>query len=60
MNKEQVLGIIRHVLTFVGGIVIMKGLVDEAFVMEVTGGILVVFSITGAWSIVSKIKSVKA
>ena len=30
LTKDQVLGITRHALTFVGGILIMKGLVDEA------------------------------
>ena len=55
MNQEQVMGIVRHVLTFVGGIVVTKGYVDEAFVMEVTGGILTL--IGGIWSIVTKIKS---
>jgi hypothetical protein len=55
MNQEQIMGIIRHVLTFVGGIVVMKGYADEAFVVEVTGGILTLFG--GVWSIVNKIKS---
>jgi hypothetical protein len=26
LTKEQVLGIVRHALTFIGGIVVMKGL----------------------------------
>jgi hypothetical protein len=29
LTKEQVLGIVRHALTFIGGIVIARGLVDE-------------------------------
>jgi len=55
MIKEQVMGIIRHILTFVGGIVVMKGLVDDALVMEITGGVLTLIS--GIWSLVSKIKN---
>jgi hypothetical protein len=52
LTKEQVLGIIRHALTFIGGIVVMRGLVDETVVTEVIGGVL---TLTGAiWSIVSK------
>jgi len=52
LTKEQVLGIIRHTLTFVGGIVVARGLVDETLVTECIGGIL---TLTGAiWSIVSK------
>jgi hypothetical protein len=52
LTKEQVMGIIRHTLTFVGGIVVAKGLVDETTVTEIIGGVL---TLTGAiWSIVAK------
>ena len=52
LTKEQVLGIIRHTLTFVGGIVVMKGLVDETLVTEIIGGAM---TLTGAiWSIINK------
>lgn len=52
LTKEQVLGIVRHTLTFVGGIVVAKGLIDEAIVSEIIGGVL---TLTGAiWSIVAK------
>ena len=50
LSKEQIMGIIRHALTFVGGIVVMKGLVDESTVTEIIGGAM---TLTGAlWSIV--------
>ena len=52
LTKEQILGIIRHALTFVGGIFVMKGLADETLVTEIVGGAV---TLTGAiWSIVSK------
>ena len=52
LTKEQIMGIIRHALTFVGGIVVMKGLVDETMVTEIVGGVM---TLTGAiWSIVNK------
>jgi hypothetical protein len=52
LTKEQVLGIVRHTLTFVGGIVVMKGLVDEAAVTEIIGGVM---TLTGTiWSIIDK------
>lgn len=52
LTKEQILGIIRHALTFVGGIVVMKGLTDEATVTEIIGGVM---TLTGTiWSIVDK------
>lgn len=52
MNKEQIMGIIRHTLTFVGGILIMKGLLTEAMSTEIIGGAM---SLVGAiWSVTSK------
>lgn len=54
MTKEQVVGVIRHVLTFVGGILVIKGIVDDAMVQEVLGGVL---GLVGTvWSIVDKKK----
>jgi|TARA_R110000868_G_scaffold29576_3_gene110096 hypothetical protein len=52
LTKDQLLGVIRHALTFIGGILITKGLVDEGLFSEITGGIL---TLTGAvWSIINK------
>lgn len=52
LTKEQVLGIIRHTLTFVGGILIMKGLIDESTAQEIIGGVV---TLTGTiWSVISK------
>lgn len=54
MNKEQFLGILRHTLTFVGGILVTKGLIDETLTSEIIGGII---TLAGAvWSITSKTK----
>ena len=52
MNKEQVLGLLRHVLTFVGGAVIAKGLVDEGQVTELIGGVMTL--VGTVWSILAK------
>lgn len=52
MSKEKILGIVRHTLTFVGGLLVMKGLVDEAMVSEIIGGVM---TLTGTiWSIFEK------
>jgi hypothetical protein len=52
LTKEQILGIVRHALTFVGGIVVMKGLVDETMVTEIIGGVM---TLVGAvWSVIDK------
>ena len=52
MNKEQVLGLIRHTLTFVGGIIIAHGVASEALTTDLIGGIMTV--VGSVWSIVSK------
>jgi hypothetical protein len=51
-SKEKILGVVRHTLTFVGGILVMKGLVDEATVTEIIGGVM---TLAGTiWSVIEK------
>jgi flagellar motor component MotA len=52
MNKEKVLGLLRHTLTFVGGILISKGLVDETMLAEVVGAFVTI--VGGVWSVLVK------
>jgi len=55
LTKEQILGIVRHSLTFVGGILVMKGIIDETTITEIIGGVI---TLTGTiWSIIEKNKS---
>lgn len=54
MKKEQILGILRHSLTFLGGLLVMKGLVDETTATEIIGGIVTL--VGTIWSIVEKVK----
>jgi len=54
MNKEQVLGIVRHGLTFFGGVLLTKGLVDEQMWSELSGSLITL--IGGVWSIIIKSK----
>lgn len=55
MKKEQILGLIRHTLTFVGGLLVMKGLVDETIITEVVGAFVTL--VGGMWSIIEKTKN---
>ena len=52
MKKEQILGLIRHSLTFIGGIYVMRGLIQEQLAQEVVGGLLT--AIGGIWSVIDK------
>lgn len=54
MNNEILLGLVRHVLTALGGVLVAKGTVDQSTVETIVGGAA---AIVGAlWSIVSKKK----
>ena len=50
MNKEQILGIIRHALTFVGGILVIKGMATEATTNEVIGAVMT--AVGAVWSFI--------
>lgn len=52
MTKEQILGVVRHLLTFFGGILVTKGVIDETIVTEVIGGISTL--IGAVWSFIAK------
>jgi hypothetical protein len=54
MNKEQILGLLRHLLTGVGGAVVMLGYFDEATVTEIIGGLM--SAVGFVWSFIDKIK----
>jgi hypothetical protein len=54
MNKESILGIVRHILTFGGGFMTQNGLATQD---EVTTGVSAVVTLVGViWSILSKKK----
>lgn len=55
LTKEQVMGIVRHTLTFVGGLLITKGLIDESMLSEVVGALTTLSGVI--WSIVAKNKA---
>lgn len=52
--KETVLGVVRHILTFVGGYMVAKGIIDETTSVELIGGLVTV--IGAVWSIIAKKK----
>ena len=52
MNKEQVLGVLRHALTFFGGILVTRGLLDAEMAMELSGALITL--VGGVWSVLNK------
>lgn len=56
MQKEQISGLVRHVLTGLGGYAVARGYADESVVIEAVG---ILSSITGLiWSIFTKDKQI--
>lgn len=52
MKKEQWLSVIRHTLTFVGGILVIKGAIDESTLEQVISGVI---TLTGLiWGVLEK------
>lgn len=45
LNKEKSLGVLRHVLTFVGGFLVVKGYLEESVVEESIGVVLTIVGI---------------
>ena len=52
MKKEQILSIIRHTLTFVGGVFVTKGLIDETIAGEIIGGMMTLIGLL--WGVMDK------
>jgi hypothetical protein len=52
MNKEQIMGLVRHGLTFIGGIILSKGIIEESTLAEIIGAISTL--IGSVWSIIEK------
>ena len=57
MSKEIILGIVRHTLTFAGGILVAKGLLEQGVLAEIIGGVMTV--VGGVWSVIDKTKAIK-
>lgn len=55
--NEKLSGLVRHVLTFLGGFLITKGVIDEATLQEVIGAIITISGFI--WSFTSKKEEVE-
>ena len=58
MKKEIILGVLRHTLTFAGGILVAKGLLEQGVLAEIIGGVMTV--VGGIWSVIDKAKMLPA
>ena len=51
-RKEQIMGLVRHALTFIGGVLVAKGLATDGQIMDIVGMILTTFA--SVWSVLAK------
>tara|TARA_R110000803_G_scaffold122977_1_gene190966 strand:- start:24 stop:200 length:177 start_codon:yes stop_codon:yes gene_type:complete len=55
--KQKTLGIVRHALTFLGGVLVTQGVLDDALFAELFGAAMTI--IGGVWSVIDKNKAEK-
>ena len=52
MDSTQITGIIRHAMTFLGGLAVARGLVDAGTAEQIAGAVVTLIGV--AWSIYAK------
>lgn len=55
MNKDLVLGLVRHALTLVGGLAVQYGYLTESMSVEAVGAVTSILSIS--WFVIGKLTS---
>ena len=56
MNQQQKYGVIRHTLTFIAGLLLYNGVLNENEAQEIVSGIMTLISLI--WSVVEKNKQI--
>jgi hypothetical protein len=51
VRREQIMGLVRHGLTFIGGFLVAKGLATEGQTMDMVGMAITTFA--SVWSVLS-------
>jgi len=47
--NDKIQGLLRHILTFVGGYLVTSGIIDEAILSEVVGAIITITGFVWSW-----------
>ena len=55
LMQSAIIALLRHLLTFIGGTLVAKGLLDATALTEIIGAIISILSVT--WMAVSKYKA---
>jgi hypothetical protein len=54
LMQSAVIALLRHLLTFIGGTLVAKGVIDAATLTEIIGAIITLLSV--GWMAVEKVK----
>lgn len=57
--NDKVSGLLRHVLTFLGGYLVTQGVIDEAILAEVVGAIITLTGFVWSWTTKGEVKEEK-
>ena len=52
--KSAVIALLRHLLTFIGGTLVAKGIIDTATLTEIIGALITLLSV--GWMTIDKVK----
>ena len=58
LSREQIEGLVRHILTGIGGVLLTLGLLEEAILMDIIGVSTTIIGII--WSLRNKTKNKEA
>jgi|DEB0MinimDraft_3_1074331.scaffolds.fasta_scaffold06714_2 hypothetical protein len=50
MFNDKITGLLRHILTFVGGYLVTAGIIDEQMLTEVVGAIITLVGFVWSWT----------
>lgn len=50
MFNDKITGLLRHILTFVGGYLVTSGIIDEQMLTEVVGAIITLVGFVWSWT----------
>ena len=54
LMQSAIIALLRHLLTFIGGTLVAKGVIDTATLTEIIGAIITLLSV--GWMAVAKVK----
>ena len=55
LMQSAIIALLRHLLTFIGGTLVAKGILDSATLQEIIGALITLLSVS--WMAVEKVKA---